>query len=155
MEKDHPYYNELVSDPRYSDGPLKEEFPMYESLEMTVSRTLPYWNDVIVPQLREGKRILIAAHGNSLRGIVKHLDSEFSSYFPLLAGIINIFVYHFVYFFPDMSEEMITQLNLPTGIPFEYVLNEDLTPVVSLKFFGDEETVRKAMEAVAALGKAK
>lgn len=74
MEKDHPYYDQIVNDPRYADGPSKEEFPMFESLKLTIERTLPYWNDTIVPQLKEGKRILIAAHGNSLRGIVKHLD---------------------------------------------------------------------------------
>ncbi|MPC34080.1 Phosphoglycerate mutase 2 [Portunus trituberculatus] len=92
-------------------------------------RTLPYWNDTIVPQMKAGKKILIAAHGNSLRGIVKHLDS--------------------------MSDEAIMGLNLPTGIPFVYELDENLKPVVSMKFLGDEETVRKAMEAVAAQGKAK
>lgn len=76
MEKDHPYYEQIVNDPRYSEGPSKDEFPMFESLKLTIERTLPYWNDVIIPQLKEGKRILIAAHGNSLRGIVKHLDRK-------------------------------------------------------------------------------
>ncbi|KAL0269611.1 UNVERIFIED_CONTAM: hypothetical protein PYX00_007287 [Menopon gallinae] len=127
MEKTHPYYNDIVNDPRYAEEPSKAEFPLYESLEMTINRTLPYWNDVIVPQLKEGKTVLIAAHGNSLRGIVKHLD--------------------------DMSEEMIMQLNLPTGIPFEYLLDEDMNPVTSLKFFGDEDVVRSAMETVATMGK--
>lgn len=78
MEKDHAYYSNIVDDPRYASEPSKEEFPMFESLKLTIERTLPYWNNVIVPQLKEGKKILIAAHGNSLRGIVKHLDSEFS-----------------------------------------------------------------------------
>lgn len=77
MEKDHPYYDQIVNDPRYAEGPSKEEFPLFESLKLTIERTLPYWNDVIVPQLKEGKRILIAAHGNSLRGIVKHLDRKY------------------------------------------------------------------------------
>jgi len=76
MEKDHQYYDQIVNDTRYSSGPSKEEFPMFESLKLTIDRTLPYWNDVIIPQLKEGKRILIAAHGNSLRGIVKHLDRK-------------------------------------------------------------------------------
>merc|ERR1712062_743152 len=84
---------------------------------------------VIVPQLKAGKKILIAAHGNSLRGIVKHLD--------------------------NMSDADIMGLNLPTGIPFVYELDADMKPVVSMKFLGDEETVRKAMESVAAQGKAK
>lgn len=96
---------------------------------MTIARTLPYWNDVIVPQLKDGKKIIIAAHGNSLRGIVKHLD--------------------------NMSDEAIMGLNLPTGIPFVYELDENFKPVVSMQFLGDEETVRKAIESVAAQGKAK
>nr|XP_053632558.1 phosphoglycerate mutase 2-like [Cherax quadricarinatus] len=128
MDKSNPHYK-ILEDPRYADGPSKEEFPMFESLKLTIERTLPYWNDTIVPQIKEGKKILIAAHGNSLRGIVKHLDS--------------------------MSDEAIMGLNLPTGIPFVYELDESLKPVVSMKFLGDEETVRKAMEAVAAQGKAK
>lgn len=76
MEKDHKYYDIIVNDARYKDGPQKDQFPMFESLKLTIERTLPYWNDVIIPQLKEGKKILIAAHGNSLRGIVKHLDSK-------------------------------------------------------------------------------
>lgn len=96
---------------------------------MTIARTLPYWNDVIVPQLKDGKKIIIAAHGNSLRGIVKHLD--------------------------NLSDEAIMSLNLPTGIPFVYELDENFKPVVSMQFLGDEETVRKAIESVAAQGKAK
>nr|ABM55529.1 putative phosphoglycerate mutase [Maconellicoccus hirsutus] len=129
MEEDHPYYNEIVNDARYKDGPSKAEFPKFESLKLTIERTLPYWNEVIVPQIKEGKKILIAAHGNSLRGIVKYLD--------------------------NLSEDQIMKLNLPTGIPFVYELDENLKPCVSLKFLGDEETVKKAMDAVAAQGKAK
>lgn len=68
MEKDHEYYDNIVNDPRYADGPKGDEFPMYESLKLTIERTLPYWNDVIVPQIKDGKKVLIAAHGNSLRG---------------------------------------------------------------------------------------
>ena len=67
MEKDHPYYDNIVKDERYKDGPSENEFPMYESLKLTIERTLPYWNDVIVPQMKSGKKILVAAHGNSLR----------------------------------------------------------------------------------------
>lgn len=129
MEPGHAYYDNIVKDPRYATEPKKEEFPMFESLKLTIERTLPYWNDVIIPQMKEGKRILIAAHGNSLRGIVKHLD--------------------------NLSEDAIMGLNLPTGIPFVYELDENFKPVVSMKFLGDEETVKKAIEAVAAQGKAK
>jgi len=129
METDHPYYDTIVKDPRYSDGPSADEFPMFESLKLTIERTLPYWNDTIVPQIKEGKKIIIAAHGNSLRGIVKHLD--------------------------NMSNDDIMGLNLPTGIPFVYKLDENMKPIESMKFLGDDETVKKAMEAVAAQGTAK
>ncbi|GBP17632.1 Phosphoglycerate mutase 1 [Eumeta japonica] len=129
MEKDHPYYDTIVNDARYANDPKKEEFPMFESLKLTIERTLPYWNDVIVPQIKAGKKIIIAAHGNSLRGIVKHLD--------------------------ELSDAAIMELNLPTGIPFVYELDENMKPVDSMVFLGDEETVKKAMAAVAAQGKAK
>lgn len=102
---------------------------MYESLKLTIDRTLPYWNSKIVPQIKEGKKILIAAHGNSLRGIVKHLD--------------------------NLSDEDIMLLNLPTGIPFVYELDENMKPIKSMQFLGDEETVKKAIESVANQGKAK
>lgn len=129
MEPDHPYHDAITKDARYAGDPKPEEFPKFESLKLTIARTLPYWNDVIVPQLKEGKLIIIAAHGNSLRGIVKHLD--------------------------NMSDDAIMGLNLPTGIPFVYELDENLKPVVSMQFLGDEETVKKAIESVANQGKAK
>lgn len=77
MDDDHPYYDAIVKDPRYAKEPI--DMPMYESLKLTIERTLPYWNDVIIPQLKEGKKLLIVAHGNSLRGIVKHLDSKWTT----------------------------------------------------------------------------
>lgn len=78
MEEDHKYYDSIVHHPVFEvEGPSKEEFPMYESLKLTMERTLPYWNNNIVPDLRAGKRVLIVAHGNSLRGIIKHVDREF------------------------------------------------------------------------------
>ncbi|CAD7956710.1 unnamed protein product [Amoebophrya sp. A25] len=121
MEKTNEYYEVIRNDPRYAD--LKEdEFPSCESLELTIKRTMPFWNDVIVPALKAGKTPLVAAHGNSLRGIVCHLDK--------------------------MSNEEIMELNLPTGIPFVYELDENFQPVVSMKFLGDEETVAAAIEKV-------
>lgn len=129
MTADHAYYKAIVEDPRYAEGPKGDQFPQFESLKLTIERTLPYWNEVIVPQMKEGKRILIAAHGNSLRGIVKLLDS--------------------------ISDEGIMSLNLPTGIPFVYELDEAMTPTLSMQFLGDEETVKKPIESVANQGKAK
>ena len=88
MEPEHAYYDIIVKDERYKGDPKPEEFPMMESLKLTIERTLPYWNNVIIPQMKAGKKIIIAAHGNSLRGIVKHLD--------------------------QLSDAQIMELNLPT-----------------------------------------
>ncbi|KAH8288538.1 hypothetical protein KR054_004630 [Drosophila jambulina] len=129
MEKNHEYYAYIAEDPRYKGHLEPAEFPKSESLKLTIDRTLPYWNEVIVPQIKEGQRILVSAHGNSLRGVVKHLEC--------------------------ISDEDIMGLNLPTGIPFVYELDENLKPLDTLKFLGDQEAVKKAMESVANQGKAK
>ncbi|KAL6039835.1 hypothetical protein STEG23_031885 [Scotinomys teguina] len=128
MEPDHTFYSNISKDRRYADL-TEDQLPSCESLKDTIARALPFWNEEIVPQIKEGKRVLIAAHGNSLRGIVKHLEG--------------------------LSEEAIMELNLPTGIPIVYELDKNLKPIKPMQFLGDEETVRKAMEAVAAQGKAK
>jgi 2,3-bisphosphoglycerate-dependent phosphoglycerate mutase len=99
-----------------------EEIPLAESLQDTVARFLPYWHETIVPDLRAGKRVLIAAHGNSLRALVKHLDG--------------------------VSDEEIVGLNIPTGIPLVYELDDDLKPLRHF-YLGDPEAARKAAEAVA------
>ncbi|XP_014380235.1 phosphoglycerate mutase 1 [Alligator sinensis] len=118
-----------LQDRRYADL-TQDQLPTCESLKDTIARALPFWNEEIVPQIKEGKRVLVAGHGQitSLRGIVKHLEG--------------------------MSEEAIMELNLPTGIPIVYELDKNLKPVKPMQFLGDEETVRKAMEAVAGQGKA-
>lgn len=127
----------------------------------TIARALPFWNEEIVPQIKEGKRVLIAAHGNSLRGIVKHLEGRS----PLQghprdlpaspSGPVGSSRSDGTAVFAGMSEAAIMELNLPTGIPIVYELDKNLKPVKPMQFLGDEETVRKAMEAVAAQGKAK
>ncbi len=105
-----------------------EGLPASESLKTTLDRVKPCWEDVIAPDLRAGKNVLIAAHGNSLRALVKMLD--------------------------EVSDEEITGFNIPTGIPLAYELDDDLKPVSS-EFLGDPEAVAKAAAAVAAQGKAK
>ena len=124
MQTDHPYYESIRKDERYKGGPSKAEFPNYESMKLAFERAMPYWNDVIVPQMKADKRILIVAHGTTLRGIVKHIGS--------------------------MTNERSMACNLPNGIPFVYQLDEHLKPVVSLRFLGNEETVNKAMESAGA-----
>ena len=114
-------------DRRYADL-SPEELPASESLKNTVARMLPYWHETIAPVVRTGQRVLIAAHGNSLRALVKYLD--------------------------NISDEAIPELNIPTGIPLVYELDGDLKPLKSY-YLGDEEAVRKAAEAVAQQGKAK
>ncbi len=108
-------------DPRYAALP-DDELPRTEALKHTVERFLPLWHDEIAPAVRSGKRILIAAHGNSLRALVKFLD--------------------------DVSEQEIVGLNIPTGIPLVYELDEELRPLKSY-YLGDPEAARKAAEAVA------
>lgn len=129
MDEAHPYYNDIVNDPIYANGPPKDQFPMFESLKLTIERTLPFWNDEIVPQLRKNKRVIIAAHGNSLRGIIKHIE--------------------------HMGDDDIMNLNLPTGIPFVYTLDQKMDAIGTMEFLGDPETVARAIAEVAAQGKKK
>jgi 2,3-bisphosphoglycerate-dependent phosphoglycerate mutase len=118
----HPHF-----DPRYA-GLSKSQFPATESLKITLERVLPFWHTTIVPVIKTGIPLLIAAHGNSLRAMVKYLD--------------------------NVSDDEITELNIPTGIPLVYELDIDLKPITHY-YLADEETVRKAAEAVAAQGKVK
>lgn len=112
-------------DPRYKGI---QDLPGAESLLLTLERVMPCWNDAIAPDLKAGKNVLISAHGNSLRALVKMLD--------------------------EVSDEEITGFNIPTGVPLAYELDDDLKPV-SREFLGDPEAVAKAAAAVAAQGKAK
>ncbi|NWX29989.1 PGAM1 mutase, partial [Notiomystis cincta] len=155
MQSDHPFYSTIAKDRRYADL-TEDQLPTCESLKDTIARALPFWNEEIVPQIKEGKRVLIAAHGNSLRGIVKHLEGRSALQWqqrppasPRRSRSDGAAV------FAGMSEEAIMELNLPTGIPIVYELDKNLKPVKPMQFLGDEETVRKAMEAVAAQGKVK
>jgi 2,3-bisphosphoglycerate-dependent phosphoglycerate mutase len=109
-------------DPRYA-GLSKDELPLTECLKDTVERFLPFWHETIAPAIRSGQRVLVAAHGNSLRALVKYLDG--------------------------ISDEAIVELNIPTGIPLVYELDADLTPIKS-HYLGDPEAAKKAAERVAA-----
>jgi 2,3-bisphosphoglycerate-dependent phosphoglycerate mutase len=114
-------------DRRY-DELSPDELPLTESLKDTVERFLPYWNGTIAPSIRTSQRVLIAAHGNSLRALVKHLDR--------------------------MSDQDVVELNIPTGIPLVYMLNDDLEPLRKF-YLGDPEAVKHAVEAVANQAKAR
>jgi 2,3-bisphosphoglycerate-dependent phosphoglycerate mutase len=114
-------------DPRYKDL-AKEQVPRAECLKDTVERFLPCWHEVIAPIIKSGKRVLITAHGNSLRALVKYLD--------------------------NVADDVIPELNIPTGMPLVYELDEAMKPLRSY-YLGDPEKVREAMEAVANQGKAK
>jgi 2,3-bisphosphoglycerate-dependent phosphoglycerate mutase len=96
--------------------------PLTESLKDTVARVLPYWEKEIAPMVRAGRRVLIASHGNSLRALVKHLDK--------------------------ISDDEIAELNIPTGVPLVYHLNDDLTPIKRF-YLGDAEAIARAAQAVA------
>jgi len=112
-------------DARYADL-TAEELPLTECLKDTVARFLPLWHDEIAPMIKSGKRVLIVAHGNSLRALVKYLD--------------------------NVSEADIIELNIPTGMPLVYELDADLKPIKSY-YLGDPEKVKAAMDAVAKQGK--
>lgn len=115
------------NDPRYQDMDVKD-IPTTECLKDTVDRFLPFWHESIAPAIKSGKKVIIAAHGNSLRALVKYLD--------------------------NISDENILSLNIPTGMPLVYELDKDLKPIKNY-YLGDEEAVKKAMQAVANQGKAK
>jgi 2,3-bisphosphoglycerate-dependent phosphoglycerate mutase len=108
-------------DPRYAKL-RPEELPLTECLKDTVNRFLPYWHEIIAPVLRAGERVLIAAHGNSLRALVKYLD--------------------------DVPDDEIVELNIPTGIPLVYELTDGLLPIRSF-YLGDPEAIKLASQAVA------
>ena len=123
-----------VNDPRFPGHDLRykvldpRDLPRTECLRDTVARFLPYWHETIAPRIRLGQRVLIAAHGNSLRALVKYLDR--------------------------ISDTAIADLNIPTGAPLVYELDADLKPITHY-YLGDPEEIRKAQEAVAKQGKAK
>ena len=106
----------------------RDELPVTESLKDTVARFLPYWHGTIAPEIKAGRKVLIAAHGNSLRALVKYLD--------------------------NVSEQDILELNIPTGIPLVYVLNDDLQPLQKF-YLGDQDAIRQAAAAMANQGKAR
>jgi 2,3-bisphosphoglycerate-dependent phosphoglycerate mutase len=114
-------------DPRYASL-TPEELPLTECLKDTVARFLPLWHETIAPTISSGQKVLIAAHGNSLRALVKYLD--------------------------NISEPDIVELNIPTGMPLVYELDDDLKPL-NRYYLGDPEKVKAAMDAVAAQGKKK
>jgi len=114
-------------DPRYADL-TKEELPLTECLKDTVARFVPYWENTIAPSIKSGKKVLITAHGNSLRALVKYLD--------------------------NVSDEEIVGLNIPTGVPLVYELDDDLKPIKHY-YLGDQDAIAAKAKAVAEQGKSK
>ena len=112
-------------DPRYA-GLKGAELPAGECLADTVARVVPYWQEAIVPEIIAGRKVIIAAHGNSLRALVKYLD--------------------------NISDKDILELNIPTGVPLVYELDKDMKPI-SHRYLGDAEAIAKAQAAVANQGK--
>lgn len=125
LEESDPRYP--INDPRYKDLD-KKDIPKAECLKDTVARFMPCWNDMIVPALKSGKKVIIAAHGNSLRALVKHLDS--------------------------ISDSDIINLNIPTGIPLVYELDDNLKPIKHY-YLADQAEIDNALNAVKNQGKAK
>src|SRR5437762_913154 len=115
------------ADIRYRDVP-NSQFPLTECLKDTVARVLPFWDESMAPTIRKGKRVLVAAHGNSIRALVKYLDG--------------------------VSDSDIVELNIPTGIPLVYELDADLKPLTHY-YMGDQAAIEAAAQAVANQGKAR
>lgn len=113
------------NDPRYRGLPEKN-LPLTECLRDTVTRFLPYWNETIAPAVKSGQNVILSAHGNSLRALIKHLD--------------------------HISDQQIVELNIPTGIPLVYELDNNMLPLKHY-YLGDEETVNQAVQAIANQGK--
>jgi len=118
----HPKFSAMYN------GVDPKDLPATESLKETVARFVPYWENTIAPEVKKGKKVIIAAHGNSLRALVKYLD--------------------------NVSEKDILELNIPTGTPLVYELDANLKPIKHY-YLGDQEAIKKAMESVANQGKAK
>ena len=127
LEDNDPRLAEQRNDPRYA-GLTAPESPRTECLKDTVTRVLPFWNDTIAPAIRAGKRVIIAAHGNSIRALIKYLDG--------------------------VSDADIVGLNIPTAQPLVYELDAALKPLRNY-YLGDPEAIKAAMQAVANQGKAK
>jgi len=119
LELDDPRYP--GHDPRYA-GLAPADLPRAESLKITIDRVMPYWHQVLAPQIKSGQRLIVAAHGNSLRGLVKYLDG--------------------------MSDADVAGLNIPTGVPLVYTLDADLNSL-GRRYLGDPEAVAAAARAVA------
>ncbi|MEI6321498.1 MAG: 2,3-diphosphoglycerate-dependent phosphoglycerate mutase [bacterium] len=113
------------NDPRYKNVPTSE-LPLTECLKDTVDRVLPYWHNEIAPAVKRGEKVIVAAHGNTLRALVKYFD--------------------------NMTEEEILALNIPTGVPLVYELDENLKPIRHY-YLGDQEAIAASMAAVASQGK--
>ena len=126
VDRSSPHHPD--NDPRYAGFKFDAEFT--ESLATTLDRVVPYWNDKIVPEIKSGKTVLIAAHGNSLRALVKHLDG--------------------------IDEATIAELNIPTGTPLVYELDDDLKPIPQAgaiaplqgRYLGDQDAIRARIEGV-------
>lgn len=130
IDESHPYFLEIYNDRRYAtcDVP-KEKLPRAESLKEVLVRLLPYWESNVVPEIKKGKTVLIAAHGNSCRALLKHLEG--------------------------VSDEDIAAVTLPTGIPVLLELDENLKPVKPRQLLGDQAKIQAAIKKVEDQGKAK
>ncbi|XP_062565750.1 2,3-bisphosphoglycerate-dependent phosphoglycerate mutase-like isoform X1 [Armigeres subalbatus] len=126
IEPDNPYYGAIRNNPRFRHI-ADTDFPLTETLETTMQRVIPEWTDTIIPEVRAGKKVLVVAHGTSLRGLVKHIQ--------------------------DISDADIMKFNLPNSIPFIFDFDENMKMVGGIRFLANQEDVLKAMEKVASIGK--
>ncbi|XP_030070966.1 bisphosphoglycerate mutase [Microcaecilia unicolor] len=128
IDESHPYYHEIYTDRRYTCCDVShEKLPKSESLKEVLERLMPYWNEVIAPEVKKGKMILISAHGNSTRALLKHLEG--------------------------ISDTDIVNVTLPTGVPVLLELDEELRAVKPHRFLGDQQAIQAAIKKVEDQGK--
>ncbi|XP_072291697.1 bisphosphoglycerate mutase [Eucyclogobius newberryi] len=130
IDESHPYYHEIFNDRRYNTCDVaKDKLPRAESLKEVLDRLLPYWNNVIAPEIKKDHAVLISAHGNSCRALLKHLEG--------------------------ISDEDIVNVTLPTGIPVLLELDENLRPIKPRQLLGDQVKIQAAIKKVEDQGKVK
>ncbi|XP_077567477.1 bisphosphoglycerate mutase [Stigmatopora nigra] len=130
IDETHPYFGQIYADRRYAACDVdKEELPRAESLKELMARLLPYWESAIAPEIRRGRTVLIAAHGNSCRALLKHLEG--------------------------ISDDDIANVTLPTGVPVLLELDERLKPIKARQLLGDQLKIQAAIKKVEDQGKAK
>ncbi|XP_075459164.1 bisphosphoglycerate mutase isoform X1 [Ascaphus truei] len=152
IDESHPYYHEIHTDRRYTNCDQEEKLPKSESLKKVLDRLLPYWNEVIAPEIKRGKSVLISAHGNSTRALLKHLEDAARLGLARLQRECGTAYQHQ---HSCISDTDIINISLPTGVPVLLELDENLHPIKPHVFLGDQQAIQAAIRKVEDQGKVK